>query len=488
MKIAFAYYGRYQLKESIELEYLSAIAKIGGHEPCLVCDPGIFGITDNVYYNPALEGLLLGKERALENILNLNPNLVVFSINAGSYKWACSIAKAVKNKSNAFVVFVGLYAALLCEDIIKKDFVDYVIYGESEGVFPEFLAMISGKIDKSSVAGVYYKEDGIVRHNPVKPFINLDMLPLPDKELFKGYVNLNYSYMTSASKGCLYACSYCEETAYKNSGNGAYYRTRSVNSVIKELEIMKERYGFKEVIFKDSFFTYDKTWLKEFLVEYKEKINVPFKCFGKIQYFDEETARLLKNSGCYCVEFGIQTWNQDIRRKVLNRSEENEQAREVFTLCDNYALSYDIDHMFGLPEESLSDHITAAKEYSKMKYLNRVKCHNLVYMPKMDILKHAGQAVSFDNAGDFFNTAFESKQMKAINESFRKLYKIISLMPENLVSFLIKSGVYRFFRYIPKPVIVFLQVFAGLKKNDLRFNVYLKLYPFKIISAVRNLL
>ena len=424
MKISLIYYGRYQLKDSIEFEYLSAIAKNEGHQVRLACDPGVFGVTDNVFYNPLLAKLLSAKKQVINGVLNFNPEAAVFSVNAGSYKWACETAREIKAKSVIPVLFTGVYAALMPETIIKNDFVDYVICGESEGVFHQFLNMLSGTIGRRDVGNLWYKENGKVKNNPISEFVNPDTLPMPDKGLFKGYVNFNYSYMTSASKGCLYSCSYCEETAYKSTGKGSNFRIRSVDSVINELLVMKEKYGFKEVLFKDSFFTYDMAWLKEFLSLYKEKINVPFKCFGKIQYFNEETAELLKKSGCYCVEFCIQTWNQKIRKEVLNRNEENEQARQVFALCDKYALTYDIDHMFGLPGETLNDHITAALEYAKMKFLGRVKCHNLVCLPKMKILEFAGASACFGKDGDFFNTIADKDEMRLINSSFRKLFKV----------------------------------------------------------------
>jgi len=257
---------------------------------------------------------------------------------------------------------------------------------------------------------------------------------------------------------------------------------------------MKNKYNFKEVIFKDTFFTYDKKWLKEFIYEYRNKIKVPFKCFGKLEHFDEDTAGLLKQGGCYCVEFGIQTWNEDIRRRILNRFETNEQAKRVFQICDNYELWYDIDHMFGIPYETKSDHIMATKEYARMKYLNRVKCHNLVYLPGLKITEYGNDCgvitdeyisrLSEGVDADFFNTTRETEKMKKVNESFRKLFKVIKLLPEDIID----KKIYGLFRFIPMFLIYMGQLIQALHSHDLRFKIYLKNYPLKLKTALENII
>jgi coproporphyrinogen III oxidase-like Fe-S oxidoreductase len=43
--------------------------------------------------------------------------------------------------------------------------------------------------------------------------------------------------------------------------------------------------------------------------------------------------------------------------------------------------------MFGLPGETIEDHKKAVKFYHGLKYLNRIKCHNLVVYPQSEIKK-----------------------------------------------------------------------------------------------------
>ncbi|MFH1379978.1 MAG: cobalamin-dependent protein [bacterium] len=496
MNISFVYYGRYQVRESLELEYLSAIAKRAGHNVTLVYDPGVFGVTDNVCYMPYLSKLFSRRLKVIEKIKRSQPDLILFSVYPSSYKWALDIADAVKIDIQVPMVFIGLHAVLVPEKIMQNKSVDFVIQGETEAVFLELIDMISGSISLNNVGNLWYKDKGKVCMNSLKPLIDLDNLPLPDKSLFKEYIDVSDSYMIMASRGCMYACSYCEETALRDVYGINIYRKRTVESVINELTLMKKAYNFKEVLFKDAFFTQDIQWLKDFMREYKAFVQVPFKCFGKIQFVNEEKVKLLKDAGCYCVEFGLQSWNEDIRKKILNRFETNEQARRVFQLCDTCRLWYDIDHIFGLPKESISDHIIAAGEYARLTYLNRVKCHNLMYYPKMNILSHAKadgivteeyiNQLDEGAEADFFNTTRDTPRMQKINKDFRNLFKIINILPACAVRFILHTKLYLLFRFIPGILIVCAQIVGAWRSHDLRFKVYLKQYPLKIIRTFKS--
>jgi len=473
MNILFIYKGRYFVRDTNTIEYLSSIAKKFNHNTDLVYDQDIFGITDNVLYLPLLNKIFFSVKNILQQIIKKNPDFTVFLLNFNNYFWIKNICEMLKNTDSKFkVILLSPFDWNYYKDIKY----DYLLIGEPENVFSEFLSGI--------------KNENIT----TKKLVNLDNLPLPDKELFAKYINFSDSYMVYTNKGCIGNCSYCEETIYKKEFC-EYYRRRKPDNVIKELKLAKEKYRVKEIIFKDSVFTSDTNWLKEFLQKYRKEINVPFKCFGRLENFNEEIAKLLKSSGCYNVEFGIQTWNEKLKKEVLNRAETNQQARKVFQICDDVKLRYDIDHMFGIPGESIDDHIFALKEYLKLKYLNRVKCHNLVYLPKLPIVDYAIKSgyiskkyikilETGDEMADFFNTTRESTQIKYINESFRRFFKIIRLFSPEMINFIIKWKLYYIFKYIPKMLIILGQVLIAIKNSDLRFKVYFKSYPLKIRKAI----
>ena len=470
-KITFAYKGRYFVRDTNTIEYLSAIAKGYGYSTGLVYDQDIFGVTDNVFYMPIINKMFSSENNVAKKIAKVKPEYVVFIENFGNLKWIENISrnlKAINDKAKIIII-----RPLERKETAVK--YDYLLTGEPENVFADFL------------------RDKGLRNIDSEKLADLNTLPLPDKDIFSQYINFSDSYMTYTGKGCAGSCSYCEETAYKNEYSSRYCRRRSPENVISELVWAKKKFNFKEVIFKDSVFTIDALWLKKFLKSYREEIAVPFKCFGKADAVDENIIKDLKNSGCYCIEFGVQTLNEEIRKNVLFRKEKTEQIKSILEICGQHELKYDVDHMFGLPYEKLEDHIKAAEFYSNLKSLNRIKCHNLTYYPKAEILRFAAQSGDIDEKliekigrgeiSDFFAKPQKQAMMKE-NACFRKLFKIMPLMTRETNSFIIVKGFWKLFSYIPNIFIVFLQLILALRRNDLRFKIYFKQYPKKMLSFV----
>lgn len=446
--IIFVYKGRYFVRDTETISYLSAISKHAGYNTDLVYDPDIFGITDNVLYMPLLNKIFSSKRHTLRKILATKPDIIVFLANFNNSDWIKEMLDFIHLHS------INVKTVVISPLGEKFKYANYELVGQPEEVWSKFLCVDVSK--------------------------NL----IPDKDIFSKYVNFAESYMVYTSRGCIGSCSYCEETIFKKLFLGYYYR-RSVENVIEELFIAKNKYKPKEVIFKDSVFTADKKWLFYFLKEYRKVINIPFKCFGRADVFDEEIAFELKTSECYCIEFGVQTLNEEIRKNILLRRETIEDIKRAFTICDKYKLLYDIDHMFGLPNETVDDHKLACKFYSQFKCINRIKCHNLVVYQQSEIKKYINKEVI--TSPDFFTTTAGTKSMRYINICFQKLFKVLPLINKTILDLILKYNLWKVFYFIPEALIMFAQLIIAIKHKDKRFKVYLKLYPLKLKTALEIL-
>ena len=156
-------------------------------------------------------------------------------------------------------VFGGIHATLVPEVVIKNNSVDFVIIGEGCHALLELLEALQSKKTLYKINNLLYKKNGRIIKNDIRPpFHDLDLLPLPDKQLFENYVNYKDDYMILTSRGCIYSCSYCCESFMNKLYHNNFYRRRTVDSVINELKVMKERYHFKRVMFNDALFFTDK--------------------------------------------------------------------------------------------------------------------------------------------------------------------------------------------------------------------------------------
>jgi len=494
MRVTLVYHGRYLVRQALELETLASVIRTGGHHAELVYDADTFGLTDNVLQILRLARLLSSPARVVQRIAASGPDVLLFSVLPGTYAWARRIAPLVKEKLTAPIVFMGLHPTLVPERVMRDSFVDYVLQGEVENVIHPLLEAIGAGGEVGAVGNLWYRHGGRLRKTPQAELVDLDALPLPDKDLFRPYVSHSFSYPAMVSRGCPYQCTFCEETCSKRLYHGKYYRRKNVQSVMAELRAGKRKYHFREVIFKDSYLSGNKEWLAALMDRYRREISVPFKCFCTIHGFDGETARLLKEGGCYSVEFGLQTWNSRIRREVLSRTETNAEALRVFEHCADQKLWYDVDHMFNLPYETPRDHLEGALHYRDLRYLNRIKVHFLVYLPAAAVVDHglAAQVLPPDARerladgweSDFYDQTTGSEEQRLTVAGFAALYKLLPVVPGGLLRWLMRGDRVKRLGHIPSPIMALLQGLLALRSGDLRFLAYLSVYPARVSRTI----
>jgi radical SAM superfamily enzyme YgiQ (UPF0313 family) len=492
MKIQFVHEGR----ENLGIEYLSAVLKDAGHEVGLSYDQGLFGPDDNVFCNARLARFFERRQKIADSVVESEPDLVAFSVFTNNYPWALRIADQIKERVVLPIVFGGIHATLVPDRVIGEHQVDYVVAGEGEEAFAELVQRLDGGKDPDGLPNVWTKRNLDGEPPPLRPPVpELDSIPFPDKALFERTVNIRDDYLVITSRGCPCNCSYCCESHNNRIYHGKYFRRRSPENVLDELLIMKERYDYREVMFNDAIFFTDREWLRSLLNRFRTEIGVKFRCFGQVRFLDEEVAELLKRSGCYAIEFGVQTLNEDIRRRILRRGESNRDVERALEICDRFGLAYDVDHIFGIPNESVDDHECAAKFYSERRMLNRVKCHNLVYFPRLGITEYAhresilsdGDVEDIENGRvtDFFHAdSMGSGDLKKEKESFDVLFKLMPFLGRRGTGFFLKKRRRRLLRWLPRPLVMMLQVIGAGKKRDYRFLLYFRYYPLRIRRAL----
>ncbi|MBF0331214.1 MAG: B12-binding domain-containing radical SAM protein [Candidatus Omnitrophica bacterium] len=388
MKIAFVAFGY----ENLGIEYLSSYLKEKGHETALVFDPALF----KTYHlqNDFLAGIFNFRKNIVDKILAVHADVVAFSVLSDNYQWAKGIAEEVKHlRKDVVIVFGGIHPSSVPELVISEDAVDYVCVGESEEALAELVDALENMKDTVSIRNVWAKRDGVIFKNAPRDLIgNLDVLPLPDKDLFyaeyKGFTD--NIYMTMTSRGCPYQCTYCYNSYLMElyADKGKYLRRFSVKRVIEELLLAKEKYGMKRIVFVDDVFISHPDWLEEFTGEYKKKIDLPFGCLVHPFFVNKRVVDLLKRAGCTSVGMGIQTLNEPLKKEVLGRFESNAVVEEAISLFKKANIFIYVDFIFGLPGESNDDVIKAALFLSKTRP-DGVSTLWLRYYPKADIIRIA---------------------------------------------------------------------------------------------------
>jgi anaerobic magnesium-protoporphyrin IX monomethyl ester cyclase len=132
--------------------------------------------------------------------------------------------------------------------------------------------------------------------------------------------------------------------------------------------------------------------------------------------------------------------------------------------------------------------------YRRLRFLNRIKVHHLVYLPTAGIIDHglaAGtlcadirERLANGFEGDFYDAGTARDPQREDVAGFAALYKLLPLIPAPLVDALVQGHRVRLLRRVPAPAMAALQGLAALRSGDLRFAAYLSLYPAKVAAAV----
>ena len=343
MHIKFCHLGR----EHLGIEYLSAVLKqnIPGIVVSLAYDPGYFSKQDNTLHSPFLEKAFSREKELLSEIFREKPDVVAFSAYTANFEWIKRFAQTVKDHIDTKIVVGGSHATLVPEIVIAASAVDFVVIGEGENTFLKLVRFLEDPKGSCDVDNVYYKKNGEIIKNRFFPSLvaDLDSLPCPDRGLFEKHISFKDDLLVLTSRGCPNSCTFCCESFMNKLYGERYFRQRSIGSMIAELEYMKARYKFKQIIFFDNIFHHNKEWMLGFLKEYRVRIQVPFKCMGHVSSFDREIAVALRESCCYAVNFGVESLSAEVREKFLNRPVKEEEIWRAFQLCDDVGLWFDAD-------------------------------------------------------------------------------------------------------------------------------------------------
>jgi len=297
------------------------------------------------------------------------------SFSSPQFVYAKEILKKIRIlDSSAEVLVGGVHATSMAREMLKVGF-DAVIRGEGELAVEDIL---NNGITKDIYPLSYLKD---IKDIPQPAWDLLD--------LNKYISNLDVmDYMTSeqevereinimATRGCTGRCAYC--TIYKGP-----LRWRSIDSIINEITYLMDNYGVNRISFCDDNLVILKSWLKELCYRLKA-INIKWHCLGRTDQIDYETCKIMKDSGCMGIDFGIESGSQKILDVIQKRVTVEKQEAGLKAAHDA-GLKVRAQFMVGLPQETEEDFQQNLDFIDRNnKYVDKWGIHIFIPFPSCEI-------------------------------------------------------------------------------------------------------
>lgn len=204
---------------------------------------------------------------------------------------------AIYRERGVPVVMGGIHASMCTEEALR--FVDAVVVGEAEAVWPQVVA----DVEAGRLQQVYRGE-----------WNDLTGAPQPRRDLF----HPDYMFASvQTSRGCPMDCEFCSVTAF----NGRRYRRRPPEEVLDELETIPQKMLF---FVDDNIIGYGKASREQALAIFRgmveRKLDKLWFCQASLNFADDdEVLRWAARAGCKMVFLGLEAEEADALVEVNKR-------------------------------------------------------------------------------------------------------------------------------------------------------------------------
>jgi len=303
-----------------------------------------------------------------KTIITFRPVVVGISVLSAKRDSALKIAQICKEIDKNIVVVAGNHHATTNPDEILQDpNVDFVIRGEGEATFYDFLEGVkSQQHDFKHIKGLSFKDGPNIIHNDGRELIkNLEDIPYPDRNLIMGVENYEPGQlgMVMTSRGCPYSCAFCGSINMWHQK----VRWRSLKSIFSEIEELQNKFGVRYITLMDDAFTINKKRLREFCNQLLErKIDINWSCLTRVDHIDDETIKILKKAGCTKVTVGIESGNDRILQ-LMDKKIDLKRVKEAANILKKNKMYWAAFFMFGLPSETKEEMIDTLTFMKKIK-------------------------------------------------------------------------------------------------------------------------
>ena len=296
----------------------------------------------------------IDRQKTHEVLTDRPADVYLFSPMTPNLPFALEIADVIKALyPKSVVIFGGVVASPLFQEIASYSSVDYVVYGRGEYALPALLKAIESNSDMSKVGNLAYRNAvGLVITSSFRyPDMPVDKIPFPKIDLFSKSTGEDIRYLRQVyALGCPYTCSFCTIQTIGRRPN--YF---PIARVLSEIRSYKAYYGNHHYIYwGDETFTLHEARMLELCNALETDGDIFYDCQTRLDHLSSKGIKALARSGCRWIEIGLETANQESQNLYKQRVKLSQTYNVLSQLRDEGigACSFVVN---GFPNQSVDD-------------------------------------------------------------------------------------------------------------------------------------
>ncbi|MFC1619941.1 radical SAM protein [Candidatus Neomarinimicrobiota bacterium] len=280
---------------------------------------------------------------------------------------------AKRLKPHVTTIMGGVHPTFCDEELLEEhgDVIDFIIRGEGELTLPALLGKLIEGHDPPEVRGISFARDNAVIRTPGQPFISdldslrvaWDLLEWEDYQYF--VIPDSRLAAISTSRGCSHECTFCSQQKFWEQT----WRARSPDSVVSEMQMLKEIHGANVFLITDEYPTCDKErWelLLDLIIDRNLDIYLLMETRVEDIIRDEQILDKYRAAGIIHVYIGIEATDQETL-DAIKKDASAEQSRRAIELIRKHGMISETSFVLGFPwetEQSIEHTLKLAKHYN----------------------------------------------------------------------------------------------------------------------------
>ncbi len=300
-----------------------------------------------------------GYKEIEERIIAEMPDVVATTAFTAAIVDSLKLLRLAKDINPRVVTVLGNVHATFCyEEILREhhEYVDFIVRGEGEETMVELMDCLSSGDNPEKVKSIAFYRDGVTVATEPRPFIReLDRLPMAwdliDWPIYR-YKTMEGSTLAivSSSRGCNQACSFCSQQMFWQRK----WRARSAESLVSELEYLRDTYGVSVVMLADETPTLSRTrWerILDLMIEREVGVKILMETRVDDIIRDEDIMWKYREAGIDHIYVGVESTSQEMLDR-FNKNIKVEESKRALDLINGYDIVSETSFVLGMPEDT----------------------------------------------------------------------------------------------------------------------------------------